>query len=137
MSLFTLRGDARLRAVTLLHPSAHAFNVAVPSRTADELRRQGANQGAIISVSGYFATLTIVGGRMLLYRGGAQPHLVADLVVESIDEDLVDNGQGTWLPAIVVTASDGVARLGFYPRKAGLIPDAAKVRGIVAALRDS
>jgi hypothetical protein len=72
-------------------------------------------------VNGFFATLAIVDKRMLLYRGGATPRLVADLAVDAVSEDLFDNGLGTWLPAIIVTVSDG-ARLGFYPLKAGRIP---------------
>jgi hypothetical protein len=86
-------------------------------------------------VAGFFATITVSDGRMLLYRGGAKLTLVADLPAGDVHEDLFDNGQGTWLPAIVLTVADGI-RLGFYPRQAGLIPDAAKVRSIVATLRN-
>ena len=76
-------------------------------------------------------------GRILLYRGGAQPNLVADLEVESVGEDLFDNGaaSGTWLPAVVITTREDGKPLGFFPREAGLIPDAGKVRAIAATLR--
>jgi hypothetical protein len=120
-----------------MHPDAVAYKVTVPSPTAMELRRRGAKVGLWLSYAGFFATLAAVHGRILLYRGGAQPKLVADLEVETISEGLFDNGaaNGTWFPAVVITTSGGGEPLGFFPREAGLIPDASKVRAVAAVLR--
>jgi hypothetical protein len=137
LSVFSIRGDARVRAVRLLHPDAVAYKVTVPSPTAMELRRRGSKISIWLGISGFYAALAAVDGRILLYGGGAQPTLVADLEVESIGEDLFDNGaaNGTWLPAVVITTIGGGKPLGFFPREAGLIPDAGKVRAIAAVLR--
>ncbi len=94
------------------------------------LRRQYGRPSLLLGINGFWGTLHADPGQLRLARGEKTVALISD--IEDIGTDLADNGYGTWLPSLIVTAFG--AKLPFMPfERRGLFPHTVTDPSAIAA----
>lgn len=138
ISWYSPRAGSRLRAVKALHPAEMAYSVTVPMPTSATMKGVGLPVNWVLSLNGFSATLATDGGDIVLYRGGSTPYCYVRIEkVSRVEAELIDNGNGYFLPAVVVRGSLLPDRpLGFFTEDADkYLPPLTTVRAIAEEIR--
>jgi len=138
MCWYSPRAGSRLRAVKALHPTEMAYSVTVPMPTSATMKGVGLPVYWVLAFNGFFATLATDGADIVLYRGGSSPYCYVRIEkVSRVEAELLDNGNGYFLPAVVVTSSFFPDRpLGFFTKDAEKhLPPLTTVRTIAEEIR--